>query len=86
MIFRSCILNIFFFFYKVIQTEDENEIWMPRRFRRSEERTQHKIIETSVFVDYPLYQKFTIEKNRSVQELKDAVLAIINQVRTLHLA
>ena len=76
--------NIYFLnvsFYKAIYTQDENKISTPRRFRRSDERIQHKVIETSVFVDYPLYQKYTVEMKKSLQELKDAVLAIINQVR-----
>lgn len=66
---------------KGIASEKENDFTHPRQFRRSISEFKRKVIETSIFVDNALYEKFIVEEKKSLSELKDTVLAIMNEVQ-----
>ncbi|KAG8196496.1 hypothetical protein JTE90_012312 [Oedothorax gibbosus] len=53
---------------------------------RSSERDSigHKVIETAVYVDFPLYQKLSVKKKQTMEEIQDTVLAILNQVQLIY--
>ncbi|XP_015922628.1 A disintegrin and metalloproteinase with thrombospondin motifs adt-1 [Parasteatoda tepidariorum] len=54
-----------------------------RRVRRSESE-KRKVIETAVYVDFPLYQKLSVKRKQPVEEMQDTVLAILNEVQLIY--
>ncbi|KFM64227.1 A disintegrin and metalloproteinase with thrombospondin motifs 7, partial [Stegodyphus mimosarum] len=67
---------------KFRQSAEENET-ETRRYRRSD-TSGRKVIETAVYVDYPLYKKLALQKKQPLKELQDTVLAIVNEVQLIY--
>ncbi|XP_054720275.1 A disintegrin and metalloproteinase with thrombospondin motifs adt-1-like [Uloborus diversus] len=68
----------------VLNHGDENYLSKKEmRFRRSE-TSARKTIEIAVFVDNKLYDKFIEERKQPVSQLKDTVLAILNEVELIY--
>ncbi|XP_035205488.1 uncharacterized protein LOC118180517, partial [Stegodyphus dumicola] len=67
---------------KLPQNAEENEP-ETHRYRRSDTSGQ-KVIETAVYVDYPLYKKLVVQKKQPSKVLQDTVLAIVNEVQLIY--
>ncbi|CAL1295322.1 unnamed protein product [Larinioides sclopetarius] len=61
----------------------DSESSVRQRVKRSSP-DKRKVIETAIYVDYPLYHKLSVKKKQSVEEMQDTVLAILNEVQLIY--
>ncbi|GFY59788.1 a disintegrin and metalloproteinase with thrombospondin motifs adt-1 [Trichonephila inaurata madagascariensis] len=65
--------------------ESTGETFGKKRIRRSSSDSElRKVIETAIYVDYPLYHKLSVKKKQSVAEMQDTILAILNEVQLIY--
>ncbi|GIY11608.1 a disintegrin and metalloproteinase with thrombospondin motifs adt-1 [Caerostris darwini] len=62
----------------------ENEISEERQRIKRSSTEKRKVIETAIYVDYPLYHKLSVKKQQSVEEMQNTVLAILNEVQLIY--